>query len=87
MERITLTEAEVRRFVDSLSVWGICPSWAAVAELAAISPCTYREFTDLLWRTEGLDPTMMDKHLYRDVLEVVRLHFQKLIDESPVESE
>lgn len=67
-----LSELHARQLLDRLCiVYGFCLSSAAADGIARNPPETAREFTDAVYRGEGLDPETADLHLYRKVKQFV----------------
>jgi hypothetical protein len=67
---------KVRTLLDTLCVdLGFCLAPDAIARLCDDPPPTSDEFTDAVFRLEGLDPTTADRHVYRQVRAVVARAF------------
>lgn len=54
---------------------GFCLAHEQYAGLVASPPTSVREFTDAVFLAEGLDPQLVDKHLWRQVRDRVTEHF------------
>lgn len=64
--------SELRKLLDRLCVeLGFCFSPDRVEGLVNDPPREGRAFTDEVFRAEGLDPTTIDRRLYRQVRDVV----------------
>ena len=73
-----LSRAEAERVLSKLCVdLGFCLPPLAQERLARDPPTDVRAFTDAVFSAEGLDPDTADRHLYRQVRDVVALAFQK----------
>lgn len=67
-----MDETATRQLLDKLCVdLGFCLPPDEVARIAKDPPLGVRAFTDEVFRVEGLDPETADRHLYREVRDVV----------------
>lgn len=70
------TPKATTRLLDSLCVdMGFCLPPDDRARLIHDAPSTEREFTDEVFEAEGLDPAVVDRQLYREVLARVRVAY------------
>ncbi len=87
MNRTAMSIAAIRRLCDSLWRWGVTPTDKVVDALAALGSCTAEEFASVVWQGEGLDPTLVDLGLYRQVLGHIRFEMERAaLDELGEES-
>ena len=69
--------AELRRLLDRLCAQlGFCLPPDEQARLAEHPPDSVDAFADALFAAEGLDPATADRHLYRQVRDIVREAFR-----------
>jgi len=74
----TMVERDVRFLLQRLCVeLGFCLPPDTNDRLVANVPTTIDEFTKVVFTEEGLDPMAADKHLYRQVKEVVAQAFRE----------
>jgi hypothetical protein len=73
-----LADHEVRRLLDTLCVdLGFCLRPAEIERLVGDPPKLVVTFTDEVFRSEGMDPGTVDRHLYRQVRDVVAAAFDQ----------
>lgn len=76
-----LTNQEVRKLLDKLCVaLGFCLRLSEIERLANDPPKEVLSFTEEVFRAEGFDPKMADRHLYRQVRDVVIAAFDQAED-------
>ena len=67
-----MSSRSVRILLDRLCVkMGFCLSPVDIERILNDPPTDVRAFTDEVFRSEGLDPTTADRHLYRSVRAMV----------------
>jgi hypothetical protein len=72
-----LTDHEVLRLLDKLCIeLGFCLPPAEIERLANDPPVDVLRFTDAVFRAEGLNPELADRHLYRQVRDSVAQAFR-----------
>jgi hypothetical protein len=82
-DEMTPSEHEVKRLLDHLCVkLGFCLSPADTLWIQEHTPNTPDSFTDAVYKAEGLDPLTAERHLYRQVRNIVREAFRKAEDNS-----
>ena len=68
-----LTDKSIRRLHSALcNDFGFSLDVATVADLAGEHAQDELRFTEAIIRAEGLDPEMVDRHLYRRLRQVIR---------------
>ena len=73
-----LSESEVRTILSKLCVkLGVCLPPGAQQQLASAPPANVRGFVDAVFAAEGLDPATADRHLYRQVRDMVSEAYTK----------
>ena len=73
-----LTAVQVGKLLDRLCVdLGFCLPPDDYMRLAENPPGDVRSFVDAVFTSEGMNPEMADRHLYRQVTNVVREAFQR----------
>jgi hypothetical protein len=73
-----LSENEVRTVLSKLCVkLGFCLPPVAQQQLASDPPPDVRGFVDAVFAAEGLDPATADRHLYRQVRDMVSDAYRK----------
>jgi hypothetical protein len=73
-----LSESEVRAVLSKLCVkLGLCLPSVARQRLASAPPSNVRGFVDAVFAAEGLDPVTADRHLYRQVRDMVSEAYAK----------
>jgi len=73
-----MTPGEARILLDDLCVkLGFCLPPEARRRLESEVLSTTTEFVDAVFKAEGLDPQSADRHLYRQVSELVTLAFAR----------
>ena len=73
-----LSENEVRTVLSKLRVkLGFCLPPVAQQQLASAPPSDVRGFVDAVFAAEGLDPATADRHLYRQVRDMVSDAYRK----------
>lgn len=73
-----LTADQVMKLLDRLCIrLGFCLPPDAKQRLMREPPEDVSFFTDAVFREEGLDPELADRHLYRQVRDVVRGAFEE----------
>ncbi len=78
-----LSTSEVRWLLEALCVrLGFCLPPEAVERLVGQPPTDADEFTDAVFSAEGLEPTTVDRKLYRQVKALVAKAFQESEDRS-----
>lgn len=71
-----LTGDQTLRLLDTLCVrLGLCLPPVEKHRLSDHPPVDARAFTDAVFRAEGMDPDLADRHLYRQVRRLVRKAF------------
>ena len=71
-----LNQNEVHKLLDKLCVsLGFCLSPDHIERLVSDPPSEVLDFTDEVFRADGLDPRVADRHLYRQVRDMVALAF------------
>jgi hypothetical protein len=82
-----LSATEVAWLLDKLCVdVGFCLAPSHRQELQQNPPLDPRAFTDAVFRAEGLDPSMAERHLYRQVYSLISQAFSQrgiVVPESP----
>ncbi|MCG8555447.1 MAG: hypothetical protein MJD61_09205 [Proteobacteria bacterium] len=72
-----LSQRHTRQLLNDLCVeLGFCLPPADVERLAAAPPTDVLAFTDAVLSTEGLSPETADRHLYRQVRDMVAAAFR-----------
>jgi len=73
-----LADQEVRKLLDRLCVdLGFCLRISEIERLVRDPPKEVLTFTDEVFRSEGMDPDTADRHLYRQVRDVVAAAFDQ----------
>jgi hypothetical protein len=73
-----MTEGDVRRLLDRLCAQlGFCLPPEAQQRLTEDPPADVESFADAVLVEEGLDPTTTDRHLYRQVRDVIADSFRR----------
>jgi hypothetical protein len=73
-----MTEADVGRLLNELCVdLGFCLPPEECHRLATSPPATVKAFTDAVFVAEGMDPTLADLHLWRQVRDLVSKAFSE----------
>ena len=71
-----MTRSPIDMLLDRLCVeLGFCLVPEQRERLAAMAPTSVHVFTDAVFLAEGLDPQVADRHLWRQVRDRVREHF------------
>lgn len=72
-----LTSDETTRLLDTLCVrLGFCQPPVETQRLRELPPSDARAFTDAVFIAEGMDPELADRHLHRQVRDLVREAFR-----------
>lgn len=78
-----MTEHQVEQLINTLCVrYGFCLPPEAEDQLKHQTPLEPLAFTDAVFRLEGLDPSTADRHLYREIRDVVSIAFRTATAES-----
>ncbi len=73
-----LSDRHTRQLLNDLCVeLGFCLPRADVERLAAAPPTDVLAFTDAVFSAEGLSPQTADRHLYRQVRDMVAAAFRR----------
>lgn len=73
-----LTENEVRDLLGRLCVrLGFCLAPDDIARIRKDPPADVLTFTDAVFTAEGMDPVTADRHLYRQVRDMVAAAFRQ----------
>ncbi|MSQ00258.1 MAG: hypothetical protein EXR71_00010 [Myxococcales bacterium] len=73
---VILSEVEKSKLLDALCVkLGFCLPADERSRIEEASPEDARTFTDAVFTGEGMNPELADRHLYRQVLAMVREAF------------
>mgnify|MGYP003395920024 CR=1 FL=1 len=73
---VILSEAETSKLLDTLCVkLGFCLPPLERKRIEDAPPEDARGFTDAVFTGEGMNPELADRHLYRQVLAMVRQSF------------
>ena len=73
-----ISEAEAHRLLDDLCIkLGFCLPPADQSKLKQDPPRDVRAFTDAVFLAEGLDVELADRHLYRQVRDMVAAAFER----------
>lgn len=73
-----LSESEAHRLLEDLcSKLGFCLPPAGQSKLKRDPPSDVRAFTDAVFLAEGLDVDLVDRHLYRQVRDMVAAAFER----------
>ena len=76
-EMAVLSRREAETLLSKLCVdLGFCLPPVEQDRLASDPPKDVRAFTDAVFTAEGLDPATADRHLYRQVRDVIAVAFQ-----------
>lgn len=71
-----LTSNATARLLDTLCVrLGFCLPPVEMHRLCQHPPADVQAFTDAVFIAEGMDPELADRHLYRQVRDLVRMAF------------
>jgi len=73
-----MTEVNIQQLLDELCVrLGFCLPPKVQKRLVQNPPIEPKRFCEVVIKAEGLDPSMIEKKLYRDVLSMVETAFSK----------
>lgn len=72
-----MKRTKIERLLDKLCVdLGLCLPPEEIVRLSASPPQTVKAFTDAVFAAEGLDPDLVDRHLWRQVRDQVTEYFR-----------